>query len=87
MIGTSTPKVQLLLELKSKMKAGMQKVKQEVNADVASMKGKLNELKGTAADVFGNLAGMGGFGSSLSSMVNPLTIIVGLLTTFLTLGG
>jgi len=49
---TGQAKVQLILELKNKMKTGLTKAKESVNRNVSDMKAKMNDLKNSHVKAF-----------------------------------
>lgn len=55
MSATGKAKVQLILDLKNRMKTGITKAKESVNSNVREMKSKLNDFKTTSVSSFKNM--------------------------------
>ncbi|MBS2100697.1 phage tail tape measure protein [Carboxylicivirga linearis] len=70
-------KVQLLLELKNRMKTGLSEAKKKVNSSVGDMKNKLSELKNHHVKMFSAMRDqIPMFGNALSLLKNPYALII-----------
>ena len=87
-MGNGQAKISLLLELKNKLKAGLQSAKKIVSDDVQAMKDKLNSLKSTHIDAFKSMKEeVPGFGRAMEVLGNPYVLITAGLTTLISLYG
>lgn len=74
-------RIAVYLELKNKLKSGLDQAKQYLNKNVQDMKGKLNELKNSHIQSFKAMQDqVPGFGNAMSLLGNPYALLtVGLL--------
>lgn len=81
-------RVSVYLELKNKLKTGLDQAKQYLNKNVQDMKGKLNELKNSHIQSFKAMQDqVPGFGNAMSLLGNPYALLIaGLVTVTAMLG-
>jgi len=73
-------KIQLILELKNRMKTGLSKAKESVNSNVRDIKTRFSEFKIHAVDSLRSVAGEVPFiGTAFSLLKNPITLATGLI--------
>jgi TP901 family phage tail tape measure protein len=71
-------KVQLILELKDRLKTGLSEAKKKVNSTVSDMKGRLNSLKNEHVAAFTAMRNqIPLFGNAVAALGNPYTLIIG----------
>ncbi len=75
-------KIELIIEIKNKVKSGLSEAKARINSDVGAMKSKIAELKNSFTSSFKSLANS----PALKLLLNPITLasagVVGLFKAF-----
>lgn len=68
-------KIELILELKNKVKSGLSEARKKINSEVGAMKGKLAELKSSFASNFKSMAAeVPALGNALKISTNPFVL-------------
>ena len=79
-------KVSLILELKNRLKTGLQQAKEHLNKNVTDMKGKLNSLRNSHVEAFRAMGNeMPGFARGLELIRNKFVLVAAAATLFATL--
>lgn len=69
-------KIELILELKNKVKSGLSEARAKIGSEVGTMKAKLAELKSSFASNFKNMAEeVPMLGGAIKALVNPITLV------------
>lgn len=77
MTTAGSAKIQMLLELKNGMKAGLDKAKAMVSKDTAEIKGKLASLKTNHIESFSTMKNeIPGLGGAIGMLTNPVTLAI-----------
>ncbi|WP_367867884.1 phage tail tape measure protein [Pedobacter sp. WC2423] len=75
-MGAGQAKIELLLELRNKIKAGMSSARSQINSGVSSMKLKLAELKGGASEAFNSISDqIPGLDQAMKLITNPYALV------------
>jgi TP901 family phage tail tape measure protein len=73
----STAKINLILQLKDRVKTGITKAKEKINSNVRDMKGRLNDLKSTHVNAFRAMrAELPMFDRAMNVLGNPYVMVM-----------
>lgn len=74
-------RINVILELKNKVKTGMGQAKTYLNKNISDIKDRLNNLNESTVKAFGSMAdSVPGFGNAIGMLKSPITIVVAALT-------